>query len=88
MMTDNPSVKIELSSHTDSQGGDKYNLVLSDQRAKAATQYIVSKGVEPYRIIGKGYGELILKNECSNGVQCSDTKHELNRRTEFKVLEH
>ncbi len=86
MMTDNPTVVIELSSHTDSQGSDKYNLALSDKRAKSAAEYIVSQGVELQRITGKGYGEKKIKNKCVNGVSCDDMKHGENRRTEFKVL--
>ena len=86
MMMDNPSVKIELSSHTDARGSDKFNLALSDQRAKSAAEYIISKGVKDYRIIGKGYGETILRNGCVNDSTCSEEEHEINRRTEFKVL--
>jgi len=88
MMLDNPTVKIELSSHTDSRGGDKYNLVLSDSRAKAAAKYIVENGVASNRIHGKGYGENTPVNGCSNGVDCSEDEHQANRRTEFKVLDY
>lgn len=86
MMVDNPTVTIELSSHTDSRGGDKYNMALSDMRAKAAVEYIIVMGIEIDRIISKGYGEKAVRNRCKNGVECSDTEHEENRRTEFKVL--
>jgi outer membrane protein OmpA-like peptidoglycan-associated protein/tetratricopeptide (TPR) repeat protein len=88
MMEDNPTISIELSSHTDARGSDKYNLVLSEQRAKAAVEYIVLKGVEKDRIQSKGYGEKALRNKCQNGVQCSEDEHEENRRTEFKVLKY
>ncbi|NND94826.1 MAG: OmpA family protein [Flavobacteriales bacterium] len=86
MMEDNPTVTIELSSHTDSRGGDDYNLALSEMRAKAAVQYILEKGVEGNRITSKGYGEKALRNKCRNGVPCEENEHEENRRTEFKVL--
>jgi outer membrane protein OmpA-like peptidoglycan-associated protein len=86
MMEDNPTVKIELSSHTDARGSDRFNMALSDQRAKAAAEYIVSKGVKDNRIVGKGYGESILRNGCVNDRECSEEEHEQNRRTEFKVL--
>jgi len=86
MMEDNPSLKIEMSSHTDSRGSDKFNFVLSDQRAKSAAEYIISKGVTASRIIIRGYGESILRNGCINNTECSEEDHEVNRRTEFKVL--
>jgi len=88
MMTDNPSIVIELSSHTDSQGRDDYNEALSEQRAKAAVDYIMAKGISANRIKSKGYGETQIRNRCTNGVRCSDKEHEYNRRTEFKVLEY
>lgn len=85
-MRDNPSVIVELSSHTDSQGSDSYNIDLSQRRAANSKAYIVSQGINPKRLIAKGYGETRLLNRCSNGVQCTDKEHEVNRRTEFKVL--
>lgn len=86
MMNDNPTLVIELSSHTDSQGGDKYNFNLSDQRAKKAAEYIVDNGVDIDRITGKGYGETKIINRCKNDVNCDDREHEQNRRTEFTVI--
>jgi outer membrane protein OmpA-like peptidoglycan-associated protein/tetratricopeptide (TPR) repeat protein len=86
MMEDNPTVKIELRSHTDARGSAKFNLALSDKRAKAAAEYIVSKGVKDCRIFGKGYGESVLRNGCVNDKVCSEEEHEQNRRTEFDVL--
>ncbi len=83
---DNPGITFELSSHTDSRGGDMYNLVLSDARAKSAVDYLVRQGVPPERLIAKGYGETMLVNGCSNGLQCTEEEHQANRRTEFKVL--
>lgn len=88
MMEDNPTISIELSSHTDARGGDQYNLALSDMRAKAAVEYIKEKGVEASRITSKGYGEKALRNKCRNGVDCAEEEHEENRRTEFKVLKY
>jgi len=83
---DNPGITFELSSHTDSRGGDLYNLVLSDARANSAVDYLVRQGVPPERLIAKGYGESMLVNNCSNGARCSEEDHQANRRTEFKVL--
>ncbi|PKQ62749.1 hypothetical protein BZG02_11105 [Labilibaculum filiforme] len=87
LMIENPSLKIELSSHTDSRGSDVYNKSLSDRRAKEAVEYIVSKGISPDRLQAKGYGESRLINHCSNGVNCSKAEHQANRRTEVKILE-
>ncbi|RMG86037.1 MAG: flagellar motor protein MotB, partial [Bacteroidetes bacterium] len=80
-----PSMEIELSSHTDSRGSDAYNLRLSENRAKAAVDYIISKGIDPRRVVARGYGETKLVNHCKNGVKCSDEEHQENRRTEIKV---
>lgn len=87
ILKDNPSMKIELSSHSDSRGGDAYNLKLSDARAKSAVKYIISQGIEIDRLVGKGYGETQILNKCTNGVECTDEEHQFNRRTEFKILE-
>lgn len=81
-----PNMTIELRSHTDSRGKDSYNATLSDNRAKSAVEYIISKGIPKSRLIAKGYGETELLNHCKNGVECDDKTHEQNRRTEFKIL--
>ena len=81
-----PDIKIELSSHTDSRGKDEYNEQLSQKRAQSATNWIVAKGISADRIVAKGYGEKQLKNKCSNGVECTEEEHQLNRRTEFKII--
>ena len=86
MMNDNPEIIIELSSHTDSRASAKYNEQLSDKRAKSSAEYIVSKGINPLRISGKGYGEYMLINKCADGIPCSEKDHQQNRRTEFKVI--
>ncbi|GAB3010183.1 hypothetical protein GCM10027051_09700 [Niabella terrae] len=86
-LKDNPGIRIELSSYTDSRGSDAYNMTLSQRRADAAVQYLVSRGITADRLEAKGYGETKLLNECSNGVNCSETQHQKNRRTEMKVLE-
>ncbi|MCJ0743053.1 OmpA family protein [Pedobacter montanisoli] len=88
IMKQNPSLKIELSSHTDSRGNDKYNLQLSQRRAEAAVNYLVANGIERNRLIAKGYGETKLLNRCANGVNCSEEEHQANRRTEIKVLNY
>lgn len=85
IMQDNPQIKIELSSHTDSRGGDAFNMRLSQKRAQSAVDYIVSKGISKDRITAKGYGESVPLNRCVNGVKCSEEEFQFNRRTEFKV---
>jgi outer membrane protein OmpA-like peptidoglycan-associated protein len=85
-MNDNPSLSIEVGSHTDSKGASKANLSLSDKRAKSTADYIVSKGIVKGRISGKGYGESQLVNKCKDGVKCTDVEHQQNRRTEFKIV--
>lgn len=87
IFTDNPKFYFELGSHTDSRGGDTYNLVLSDARAKSAVDYLVRHGVDPDHITAKGYGETIPVNGCVNNVPCTEVQHQANRRTEFKVVE-
>jgi outer membrane protein OmpA-like peptidoglycan-associated protein len=84
-LQDNPTVKIELSSHTDCRGKDAYNLKLSEKRAKSAVDYIISKGIPKDNITSKGYGESQPSESCVC-EKCSEGEHQRNRRTEFKVL--
>ena len=85
ILKENPMINIELGSHTDSRADDKYNLILSQKRAEAAVNYIVSKGISSSRMVAKGYGESELVNRCSNDVKCTEEEHQANRRTEFRV---
>ncbi|MBS1653180.1 MAG: OmpA family protein [Bacteroidetes bacterium] len=81
LLNDNPTIKIELSSHTDSKGSDEYNLKLSDSRSKSVVDYLITKGINATRLVAKGYGETkpIDTNDTDEGRQN-------NRRTEFKIL--
>ncbi|GAA0739284.1 OmpA family protein [Gaetbulibacter jejuensis] len=81
------TVKLDIRSHTDSRGNDQYNMLLSDRRAKATIDYLVSRGIDRSRLTGRGYGEIFLLNRCSNGVTCSSRDHEMNRRSEFIVIQ-
>ncbi|WJS94607.1 OmpA family protein [Flavobacterium johnsoniae] len=86
LMTQYPTVVIKIESHTDSRANDQYNLELSDRRAKATRDYIISQGVTAERIESAiGYGETQLINDCSNGVPCTDAQHQMNRRSEFII---
>lgn len=87
LMNTYPGMVIRLESHTDSRANDQYNFTLSNNRAKSTYQYIISQGIAPERIPKyEGFGETQLVNKCSNGVKCSKTEHQLNRRNEFIIL--
>jgi outer membrane protein OmpA-like peptidoglycan-associated protein len=90
IMNKYPNMVVELGSHTDCRASIKYNETLSDKRAKASAAYIKAKITNPSRIYGKGYGESRLINDCGceGNVKstCSEEEHQLNRRTEFKVI--
>jgi len=81
----NSSLTIELGSHTDGRASDSYNMKLSQNRADAAIEYIITKGIDKSRITAKGYGESKLTNLCTDGVSCSEMQHQMNRRTEITV---
>ena len=83
VMKNNDKMVILAKSHTDSRGSDKYNLTLSDRRAKSTVQYIISKGIDASRISGKGMGELEPKEVCN---PCTEAQHALNRRSEFLIV--
>lgn len=84
-----PELRIDVRSHTDSRGNDAYNLALSERRNKSTIDYIVEEGgISRERLTGRGYGETQLLNECSNGVQCTEEQHQLNRRSEFIVQDY
>ncbi len=82
-----PSLKIKVNSHTDSRARDVYNLALSQRRAESTVAYMISKGIAEDRLEKEGFGELKLVNECDNNTKCSEEKHQLNRRSEFIILE-
>jgi len=86
LMKQFPDLEIRIESHTDSRGSDDYNMLLSKKRARASFDYLVSKGIDPNRMLYHGYGETRLLNRCSNGVICSEEEHEVNRRSIVKVV--
>ena len=83
LMMDVPTLKIELSGHTDNVGNDEYNLNLSQRRADAVRAYLTSRGVDKSRVLAVGYGE-------SKPVDSNDTKdgRANNRRTEFEITDN
>jgi outer membrane protein OmpA-like peptidoglycan-associated protein len=85
ILKDNPFIKVELGSHTDSRGKANYNQKLSENRAESSANYIKKRIQNPDRITYKGYGETKLVNDCKNRVSCTEAQHQLNRRTEFVI---
>jgi outer membrane protein OmpA-like peptidoglycan-associated protein len=88
VLNDNPEIKIEMGSHTDSVASFDYNIALSQRRADATVQYLIRKGIAPERLVAKGYGESqpIARNSNPDGTDNPDGRQR-NRRTEFKILE-
>ena len=76
---------IHIESHTDSRGSDSYNESLSEKRAQSTLNWIVDQGIDRSRLSAKGYGEKQLINQCSNGVECTEEEHQLNRRSMFII---
>ncbi|MGX7668704.1 OmpA family protein [Flavobacterium pedocola] len=84
VMKDNPTMVIFVKAHTDSKGKASYNLKLSDQRAQATVEYVISKGIARERISGKGFGSSVPKVPC--GSDCTEEQHAQNRRSEFMIV--
>lgn len=84
VMKSNDKLIIFTKSHTDNRGSDNFNLILSDKRAKATVQYIISKGIQASRISGNGYGETEPKVYCKEN--CTEEEYAQNRRSEFLIV--
>lgn len=87
VMQEYPTMKIDVRSHTDSRGNDAYNMALSDRRVKSTIKWLIDQGISADRLTGRGYGESQLQNECANDVPCTIAQHQLNRRSEFIIVE-
>lgn len=87
VMKANPTIKVDVRSHTDSRQTHKYNESLSDRRAKATVAWMVKEGIAKDRLTGKGYGETQLINKCADDVECTEAEHQLNRRSEFIIIQ-
>lgn len=85
VMKQNPKVKILIGSYTDCRNSAVYNQKLSDRRARTTFDYFVKRGISSSRLKYKGYGETKLVNNCSDGVNCSEEEHQLNRRSTFII---
>ncbi len=86
VMKNNPTLHIEIQSHTDSRGPANYNALLSQKRAAGVVDYLVSKGIAKNRMKAVGMGEKQLTNKCADGIRCPNSEHAKNRRTEFVIL--
>ena len=86
LLNQSPDMGIELSAHTDSRGNANFNERLSKQRAESVSQYLIYKGINPRRIIPIGSGESSIRNGCVDGVACSESQHQENRRIEMKMI--
>jgi outer membrane protein OmpA-like peptidoglycan-associated protein/tetratricopeptide (TPR) repeat protein len=85
VLNQNPTMKLDIRSHTDSRQTFKYNEALSERRAKSTINWLIKNGVNSNRLTGKGYGETQLVNNCADGVKCTEDEHQLNRRSEFII---
>ena len=87
VLEDNPDLSIEIASHTDARGSDKFNQNLSQRRAEAIVRYLIEKGISKSRLRAKGYGESRPVNDCVDGKDCPEDLYQMNRRTEFRVVD-
>ena len=89
VMEQNPTMEIDVRSHTDCRQTAKYNMALSGRRAKSTIAWLVEKGIAKSRLTGKGYGESQLVNDCgcepTNQSSCTEEQHQANRRSEFII---
>jgi len=86
-MQENPSVNLEMKSHTDSRGPASYNMKLSEKRGKSVLDYLTAKGISASRINAQAFGETQPINKCKDGVKCTENEYKLNRRTETLIIE-
>lgn len=85
-MAKHPELNLVIESHTDSRANDNYNQRLSERRAKSVTKYLEEKGIMGDRVSSAWFSETKLVNDCGDGVPCPAPKHQLNRRSELKLL--
>ncbi|MCB0594609.1 MAG: OmpA family protein [Lewinellaceae bacterium] len=82
----NPDIRIQLGSHTDCRGTTRYNEDLSQKRAQSAVDYLIANGIDPSRLVARGYGESQPEVDCLC-ARCTEDEHQANRRTTFKIIE-
>ncbi len=87
LLNEHPTFRVSIASHTDSRAPGDYNIGLSQRRSASVMAYLVKKGIAPQRLFTSAFGKTQLLNECADGVQCTEQQHQLNRRTEFRLIE-
>ena len=89
VLVQNPTMEMNIRSHTDCRQTAKYNMALSERRAKSTMSWLIDHGVNKSRLTAKGFGESRLLNNCSceptNESSCSEEEHQANRRSEFII---
>lgn len=85
VLNQNPTMTIDIRSHTDSRQTKPYNKALSEARAKSTQTYLIENGISASRLTSKGFGETKLINRCADGVDCTEEEHQQNRRSEFII---
>ena len=87
ILVENPTIVVEIGSHTDSKGRSEYNKALSQQRAESVVKYLIKRGIRRDRLTAKGYGETqpVAPNKFDDGSDNPDGRAK-NRRTEFRVI--
>lgn len=85
VLLENPTIKINIRSHTDSRASFEYNDQLSEKRAQSTMAWLVNNGIVASRLTAKGYGERELVNKCADNVPCTEEEHQANRRSEFII---
>ncbi len=83
-----PEIYLEIKSYADSRGNTNYNDLLAARRSNAVIMYLATKGISKYRIITENYGEREILNDCIDGVNCPDDLHQVNRRSEFLIINY
>ncbi|MDX1603215.1 MAG: OmpA family protein, partial [Salinimicrobium sediminis] len=86
IMKNYPMLKIEIGSHADARGSDKYNMDLSQRRAESTLEYLVTNGISRDRLVPKGYGEEVPLNDCTQPTGCTNEQYAKNRRSEFTEI--
>jgi len=86
IMQNTPEMAIELGSHTDARGSSIYNQDLSQRRSNSVRKWLSKRGVGEERTAAVGYGETKIRNGCTNNAPCTESEHQENRRTEFKII--
>jgi outer membrane protein OmpA-like peptidoglycan-associated protein len=87
LLKDHPNFKVSIASHTDSRAPGDYNYALSQRRSASVAIYLHNNGIAADRMFISSFGETRLLNECGDGVPCTEAQQQLNRRTEFRIVE-